>query len=147
MRKLISLAAATGVIALAVPTAALAATPPTANISLASSEITAGATARLSYATAGIPARSAVYLQERQVGSGSGWTTAKRLHHVGTFSDPGAPAGTYQFRILVTHSGRKVVASRAVDLVVDPKGGSSSGSLWSLIGTALGWLLWGFVAS
>lgn len=142
MRKLISLAAAAGIIALAVPAAAVAASRPTASISLASSEITAGATARLSYATAGIPARCAVYLQERQVGSGSGWTTAKRLHYVGAFSDPGAPAGTYQFRILVTRGGRKVVASRPAELVVEPKGGSSSGSLWSLIGTAIGWLLW-----
>jgi hypothetical protein len=147
MRLLIPLAAAASIVAVAVPTAASAATRPTANISLARSEITAGATARLSYATAGIPARSAVYLQERQLGSGNGWTTAERLRSVGAFSDPGAPAGSYQFRILVTHHGHKVVASRAASLVVEPAGGSSSGSLWSLLGSAIEWLLWGLVAS
>jgi hypothetical protein len=79
------------------------ATPqPAAHLALASSDIAAGSTAELRYVTAHLPTGSAVHLQERDDAAGNGWITTVRLGEAGTVKAPAAPAGNYDFRVLVS---------------------------------------------
>lgn len=121
MRPLIPFAAAAaGVIAVAVPSAAQAASTPTAVVALARHHVVSGARPGLTYLTSGAPAGSATYLEVRRAGAGYGWAETRRLGTSGTIAAPAFPAGTYQLRVAITRAGHTVAASSATRLTVAP---------------------------
>jgi hypothetical protein len=152
MRIFVSLTAAAGVIALAAPQIAEAATGPSATVALARHQVTAGTRPSLTYVTADRPEGSATYLEVRQAGSGHHWFEERRLGQAGTVRVPTVPAGSYQLRVVITRSGHLVAASPATRLRVTraapaPAQHGSSSGLMSWIGKAalmvLGYLLGG----
>lgn len=153
MRTFISLTAAAGVIALAAPQIAEAATGPSATVALARHQVTAGTRPSLTYVTADRPAGAATYLEVRQAGAGYHWFEARRLGQAGTVRVPAVPAGSYQVRVVIARSGHLIAASPATGLRVTraappaPAQHGSSSSLWSWVGKAalmvLGYLLGG----
>jgi hypothetical protein len=142
MRFLIPLAAAAGVLTLAVPATAEAASAPTAAVALAHSQISSGSKPSITYLTAGLPAGSVTLLQERRAGSRHGWTAVERLGTAGTVSAPALPAGVWQFRLIAGDGGRRVLASASAYLTVEPAPAHSSGGTdWSRLGALVPWLL------
>jgi hypothetical protein len=146
MRRYSRLIAVTVMTALALPAAAgvsaaaeLTQAPrPSAHLVLVKSDITGGSAARMRYTTADLPAGSVVHLQERVAGQGHAWITAARLSRFGTLTAPGAPAGTYLFRVQVTDAGRQVAVSSPTTLTVrtaTQAGGANSvlGSIWNWV--------------
>jgi hypothetical protein len=119
IRVLTPLAAAACVTALALPSAAQAATRPAATVKLAQDRVTAGSTPSLTYLTSGAPAGSVTYLEVEQTGTGL-WAEAERLGRSGTVTLPPVSTGEFSFRLLITDSGRPVATSPAVTLTVVP---------------------------
>jgi|SRR5947207_6173710 len=134
IRVLTPLAAAACVTALALPSAAQAATKPAATVTLAHDRVTAGSTPSLTYLTSGVPAGSVTYLEVEQAGTGQ-WAEAERLGRSGTVTLPPVSTGTFSFRLLVTGSGHPVVASPAVNLTVVPA--QQPQGMFSWLGQAL----------
>jgi hypothetical protein len=115
-----------------------AAPRPAARLALASSDIAAGSTAELRYSTAHLPAGSAVRLQERDDTAGTGWITTVPLGKAGTVKAPAAPAGDYDFRVLVSDHGRTVATSPAAHLTVEGQASGTSGT--SVFGSIWNWV-------
>jgi hypothetical protein len=121
MRAFIPLvAAALGVIVVAAPGTAQAASTPAASVVLARHHIVSGTRPGLTYLTAGLPAGSVTYLEVRRAGAGHGWADDRRLGTAGTVTAPAIPAGVYLFRVVAIRAGHTVVASSGTRLTVAP---------------------------
>jgi hypothetical protein len=98
---------------------------PSATMTFASPSVAAGTSPVLTFLTAGTPTGSVVYL-ERTAAAGQAWQPVARVSAAsGTVRAPADPAGTWEYRILVTDGGREVAASAPEALTVT---GTASGS-------------------
>lgn len=135
MRRLIPVAAVAALAALSFPLAAQAApaSVPSAQLSLAASSIKQGGTIRLFYSTSNVPRGSAVRLEGR-LADGTTWKLLPgQLAKSGLITEPGSPAGKFQFKLVVTDAGRRIAVSRVVTLTVraaQNSGGHASPSPW-----------------
>jgi hypothetical protein len=134
MRRLIPVAAVAALAALSFPLAAQAApaSVPTAQLSLAASSIKQGGTIRLFYSTNNVPRGSTVRLEGRLAG-GTWKLLPGHLAKSGLITEPGSPAGKFQFKLVVNDAGRRVAVSRVATLTVraaQSSGGHASPSPW-----------------
>jgi hypothetical protein len=117
---------------------------PSAAMTFASPRVAAGTSPVLTFLTTGTPAASVIYL-ERTSGTGQAWQPVARVSATsGTVRAPADPAGTWEYRILVTDGGKVVAASAPEALTVTgTASGSGSGgdcSACDVAKTAVQWL-------
>ena len=135
-------AAIAAMVAFAIPVAAQASSVPTASIVAGSSHIAANGSDRLSYATGGVPAGSAIYLQERVIGSGDGWSTLGRVGRNGIVTVTDIPSGLNGFRVAVRQWSQQIATSSATYVVAGSAQGSSTwGTIWDWAKRIGGWAL------
>lgn len=145
--KLLALAIAASILALAAPAAARASTAakPLASLSFARQTIVTGTRAQLSYSTANLPQGSQIDLQV-EYGALPRWTYAETFSGAaGTVALPALPAASYRFRISVLNGLDTVTTSASQILTVTPASGSSGCAICQLFGgiggAVVSWLL------
>jgi hypothetical protein len=89
-----------------------------------------------------VPAGSTVYLQERVVGSGSGWSSLGRVSWNGTVTVSDIPSGLNGFRIAVRQWGQQIATSSPTYVAAGSAHGSATwGTIWHWAKRIGGWAL------
>jgi hypothetical protein len=113
---------------------------PSATMAFALSSVAAGSSPVLTFLTTGTPAGSVVYL-ERTSGASQAWQPVARVNATsGTVRAPADPAGTWEYRILVTDGAKVVDVSAPKALTVT--GSASTGGSCSACDVAKAVLPW-----
>lgn len=102
---------------------ASAATGPTAELSFAPAQISAGAQPDMTFLSQDVPSGSILYLQKSADG-GQQWTTVgKTTSTQGTANVAALSQGVYEFRLVIVDNGTKLGVSAPATLTVTAPGG------------------------